>query len=234
VPVVGAAFAVGVAKHAFGGLGHNIWNPALAGRAFVQFAYPAQVTLSQWPMPRLLWGTPTDALTTASPLTVEGGKAGLSAVDLLFGNGVAGCLGETCKIALIAGGIYLIARNIVDWRVPVVYIGTVFLLSLVLPVPKDAATQLGDPIYQVLAGGLVIGAFFMATDMVSTPVTGAGRAIFAAGCGLIVVLIRRYGGYPEGVAYSILLMNTFTPLIDRWVRPRVYGTRVPKPATGEA
>ncbi|GAF92776.1 unnamed protein product, partial [marine sediment metagenome] len=174
------------------------------------------------------------AATMASPLAKEGGASGLGYVDLLFGNGVAGCIGETCKAALLIGGIYLILRNVIDWRVPVLYIGTVFVLTWLLPAGTGGPSWARDPLYHVLSGGLVIGAFFMATDMVTTPVTPMGRAIFAVGCGIVVALIRRWGGYPEGVAYSIVLMNTFTPLIDRWVRPRVYGSRTPKPALKEA
>jgi electron transport complex protein RnfD len=237
VAAVGAAFSVAIAKHTFGGLGNNVWNPALAGRIFVQFAYPAQVSLSSWPEPHRLWGMAADAVSSASPLAKEvaaGAPATVSHLDLLFGNGVVGSLGETCKVALIIGGIYLIIRNIIDWRVPVVYIGTVMVLSLVLPTKADAPAWARDPVYQALSGGLVIGAFLMATDLVTTPVTAAGRVVFAIGCGLMVSLIRRYGGYPEGVAYSIVLMNTFTPLIDRWVLPRVYGSTTPKPAPRQA
>jgi electron transport complex protein RnfD len=248
-PLVGSAFAIVVVKHMFGGLGNNIWNPALAARVFLQLAYPAQVSLGQWPVPRRLWGTAIDAVTTASPLakwetaldavTTASPAAGqasvsLSHLDLLFGNGVTGCIGETCKVALLVGGVFLIVRSIIDWRIPVVYIGTVFVLTYVLPTGPNAPGWAKDPVYHVLSGGLVIGAFFMATDLVTTPVTGLGRAIFAAGCGLLVALVRRYGGYPEGVAYSILIMNTFVPLIDRWVRPRIYGSRTPKAVPREA
>ena len=232
--LVGGAFAIGIAKHAFGGLGNNIWNPALAARVFLQFAYPAQVSLSAWPVPQRLWGAAADAATMASPLAKEGGVGGWGYLDLLFGNGVPGCLGETCKVALIVGGVYLILTRTIDWRVPAAYIATVFVLTWLLPTPQDAPAWAADPLYHVLSGGLVIGAFFMATDMVTTPVTPAGRAIFGVGCGLLVAVIRRYGGYPEGVAYSIVLMNTFTPLIDRWVKPRVYGARTVKPTPGGA
>ncbi len=234
VPAVGAVFAIAIAKHAFGGLGNNIWNPALAARVFLQFAYAPQISLSAWPVPRALWGRAADAVTRASPLADSTAKAAYGYLDLLFGNAVPGCIGETCKVALLAGGIYLIARNIVDWRVPLAYTGTVFLLTWVLPVPEDAPGWAADPLYHVLSGGLIIGAFFMATDMVTTPVTGRGRAVFGVGCGVVVALVRRYGGYPEGVAYSIVLMNTCTPLIDRWVRPRLYGSRTPRPAMRSA
>jgi electron transport complex protein RnfD len=226
--IVGAAFAIAIAKHTFGGLGNNIWNPALAGRVFLQFAYADQISLAEWPVPYPLLDRVTDAATMASPLTEQGMAAPLSYMDLWLGNGVTGCLGETCKIALLVGGLFLILRRTIDWRVPAFYIGTVYLLSWALPLPKDAPPLAADPIYQILSGGLFIGAFFMATDMVTTPVTAAGRAVFGIGCGLIVAVVRRYGGYPEGVAYSILLMNTATPLIDRWIRPPVYGSRTPK------
>jgi electron transport complex protein RnfD len=230
VPLVGGFFAIALVKHAFGGLGNNIWNPALAARVFLQFAYPTQISLSLWTVPRLLWGEATDAVTMASPLAKEALVRRFSYVDLLFGNGVPGCIGETCKVALLAGGLFLIARRIVDWRVPLAYIATVFALSWLLPVPREleGSAWAADPLYHVLSGGLIIGAFFMATDMVTTPVTPAGRAIFGVGCGVLVAVIRRYGGYPEGVAYSIVLMNTFTPLIDRWVQPTFYGAKTPK------
>jgi electron transport complex protein RnfD len=230
VPLVGAVFAIAIAKHTFGGLGNNIWNPALAGRVFLQFAYAPQISLSQWPAPRALWGPVADAATMASPLAKEGAAAPLGYMDLFFGNHVTGCIGETCKMALLIGGVYLILRKTIDWRVPVGYIATVFLLTWLLPKPSGAPAWSGDPVYHILSGGLFIGAFFMATDMVTTPVTAGGRAIFGVGCGVLVAVIRLYGGYPEGVAYSIILMNTFTPLIDRWVRPRVYGSTTPKAA----
>ena len=227
--LVGAVFSVCIVKHCFGGLGHNVWNPALMGRIFVQFAYPSQMMPSTWPSPRLLFDGSVDAVTQATPLFREG-AAQADYLDLLLGNGIAGSLGETCKVALLIGGVYLILRRCVDWRVPLFYIGTVFILTRWLPAPADAAPWARDPLYHVLSGGLIIGAFFMATDMVTTPVTPLGRIIFGAGCGIVVSLVRRYGGYPEGVAYSIVLMNTATPLIDRWCRPRIYGSKTPKPA----
>ncbi len=232
-PLVGGVFAIAIVKHTFGGLGNNIWNPALATRVFLQFAYPTQVSLSEWTVPRLLWGGGLDAVACASPLAREGVFAPLGYLDLLMGNGVAGCIGETCKAALLIGGLYLVIRKIVDWRIPVCYIGAVFVLTWLLPGGKNTLGWANDPVYHILSGGLIIGAFFMATDMVTTPVTPMGRAIFGVGCGVLVALIRRYGGYPEGVAYSVILMNTVTPLIDRWVRPRVYGSTTPKPAPRE-
>ena len=229
---VASVFAIAIAKHCFGGLGHNIWNPALAGRVFVQFAYPAQVSLSQWLVPRPLFGGEqvADAATQATPLFQEA-PIHPNYVDLFTGNGISGCLGETCKLALLIGGVYLILRRRVDWRIPLFYIGTVFVLTAFLPGSGSSPPAwINDPFYHVLSGGLFMGAFFMATDMVTTPLTPKGRIIFAVGCGLLVALIRMYGGYPEGVAYSILIMDTAVPLIDRWVKPRVYGSATPKAA----
>jgi len=230
VPLVGAVFAVAVVKHAFGGLGNNIWNPALSARVFLQFAYASQISLPEWPAPRALWGPAVDAVTKATPLATETVSSGYTYLNLAFGNGIPGCIGETCKVALLLGALLLIVLRIVDWRIPVSYMGTVFVLAWLLPAGQDAPTWASDPIYHMLSGGLVIGAFFMATDMVTTPMTRTGRVVFGVGCGILVAVIRLYGGYPEGVAYSIVLMNTCTPLIDRWVRPRVYGSRSPKPA----
>lgn len=233
--VVASLFAITIPKHCFGGLGHNIWNPALAGRIFVQFAYPTEISKSEWLVPRMLFpGGNIDAMTQASPLAEGGGGFSPDYFDLFFGNGISGSLGETCKLALLIGGIYLIIRNRVDWRVPLFYIGTVFVLTAFLPASKSAPAWINDPLYHILSGGLFIGAFFMATDMVTTPVTPTGRIIFALGCGTLVALIRLYGGYPEGVAYSIIIMNTATPLIDRWVRPRIYGSRSPETANKQS
>jgi len=233
-PLVGGVFAIAIVKHAFGGLGNNIWNPALAARVFLQVAYPMQISLARWPVPRMLWGSPVEAVTMASPLARGPALMHPSYLDLLVGNGITGGIGETCKAALLAGAALLIVLRIVDWRIPAFFIGTVFVLAWVLPVGARSPSWARDPLYHVLSGGLVLGAFFMATDLVTTPLTRAGRTIFAVGCGLITVLIRRYGSYPEGVAFAIIIMNTFVPLIDRWVRPRMYGSRTPRAGPREA
>ena len=232
VPIVGSFVAIAIAKQCFGGLGHNIWNPALVGRAFVQLAYASKMTLSLWPAP-LRCATPEgtlvakyDALTQASALSKGAGSIPYDTLDLFLGT-VPGCLGETCALALILGGAYLIVKGHVDWRLPACYIGTAAVLAQVLPakawVEANAEHLSAAPLYHVLAGGLMLGAFFMATDMVTTPLTKTGMAVFGVGAGALTVLIRFYGCYPEGVCYSILLMNTATPLIDRWCRPRVSG-----------
>jgi electron transport complex protein RnfD len=206
---IGAAFAVIFGKCAFGGLGHNIFNPALVGRAFLMASWP--VAMTTWIMPFTY-----DAVTTATPLGLwKMQNIATPYMNLALGN-VSGCIGETSAIALLIGGIYLIAKRYIDWRTPISFIGTVAVLAFALG---------QDPLFHILAGGLFLGAFFMATDYVTTPLTRNGRIIFGVGAGIIVVVIRVIGGYPEGVCFSILLMNAFTPLIDRHVKPRVYGVK---------
>jgi electron transport complex protein RnfD len=210
---VGSIFAIAVVKEAFGGLGHNILNPALAGRAFMQLSFPGPMAL--WIAPS---GFAPDAVTSASPLSDAFKQIGDNLdlyLDLLLGN-TSGSLGETSALFLLAGGILLIILRIIDWRTPAAFIGTVAVLSLI-------AGQ--DAVYQVLSGGLMIGAFFMATDYVTTPMTRTGKIIFGIGAGILTILIRFYGGMPEGVCYAILLMNAAAPLIDRYTQPRAYGTK---------
>ncbi|NOZ24190.1 MAG: RnfABCDGE type electron transport complex subunit D [Planctomycetes bacterium] len=233
VPVVGSFVAISIGKQAFGGLGYNIWNPALVGRAFVQFAYPQAVSLSQWP-------THPDGATHASPLMrkiAEGaGAGGWNLGDLFLGR-VPGCIGEVSALLLLLGGLFLIWRGYVRWQMPASYLITAYVLTIILPskagmMPftgtvaesgRTAYQMFGEGLYHVFAGGLIIGAFFMASDMVTTPLTIKGQIIFGAGAGLLTILIRLYGGYPEGVCYSILLMNTAVPIIDRYTKPRKYG-----------
>ncbi|HAS27713.1 MAG TPA: electron transporter RnfD [Dehalococcoidia bacterium] len=208
---IGSVFAIAIAKEAFGGLGHNIFNPALAGRAFLQLSFPAQ--MSVWIAPS---GFAPDAVTSASPLSDAFEKIGSNPEiyrELLIGN-INGSLGETSALLLLAGGILLIILRVIDWRTPVAFIGATALLSLVLG---------QDAVYQVLSGGLMIGAFFMATDYVTTPMTRTGKIVFGIGAGILTVTIRLYGGYPEGVCFAILLMNAATPLIERYTQPRPYG-----------
>lgn len=209
--VIGSAFAVGIGKVVYGGLGNNIFNPAHIGRAFLLAAYPVYMTTWRWPE---IGNAGIDAMTTATPLALLKVEGIATPVWNLFIGNTAGSLGETCAAALIIGGIYLLVKKIIDWRIPVAYLGTVFLLSAVMG---------ENPFFHIFAGGLMIGAFFMATDYVTSPVTRKGRIIFGVGCGLLTVLIRNFGGYPEGVCYSILLMNAVTPLIDRWTVPKRYG-----------
>ncbi|WP_312070719.1 RnfABCDGE type electron transport complex subunit D, partial [Anaerotignum propionicum] len=160
-----------------------------------------------------------DAVAVATPLAqLKGGvMPDASFTDVLVGN-VGGCLGETCAIALIIGGVYLIAKHVINWKVPVIYIATVFVLTALI-----GRKGLRVPVYEIFAGGLMLGAFFMATDYASSPVTSRGQIIFALGCGLLTTLIRIFGGYPEGVSYSILIMNLTVPLIERLTEPTIFG-----------
>jgi electron transport complex protein RnfD len=202
---LGAIFAIAIVKEAFGGLGHNIFNPALGGRAFLSASFAPQMTT--WTLPFSV-----DAVTSATPLSKSiPWQEGY--LPLLWGNH-AGSLGETSAMLIMAGGVLLIALRIIDWRIPLSYIGTVALLSLAVG---------RDPILYMLGGGLMLGAFFMATDYVTSPITRKGRIIFGVGCGLVTIIIRHLGGLPEGVCYSILLMNAITPLIDRYTKPRPLG-----------
>lgn len=200
IVAVGAIVAIAIGKHVFGGLGNNPFNPALVGRAVLLASWPAQMTA---------WVAPFTFLTTATPL--GGGAKDYSS---LFLGTIPGSLGETSALALIVGGLYLLWRGIIDWRIPTGFIGTVAVFTFIFG---------GDPLFHVLAGGLLLGAFFMATDMVTSPVTKRGRLIMGIGCGLITSVIRLWGGYPEGVSYSILIMNALTPLIDRYTPPVKFG-----------
>lgn len=209
--VVGSVFCIAVAKEAFGGLGYNIFNPALAGRAFMTVCFPGEMTT--WILPSFFG---SDAVTGATPLgesfTWEMDK--LTLYKNLFIGNRAGSLGETSVMLILIGAILLLAFKVIDWRIPVFYLGTVALGSFLLG---------EDVIFQLLAGGLMLGAFFMATDYVTSPVTANGRIVFGVGAGLLTVAIRYFGAMPEGVCFSILLMNAFTPLIDRYIKPKPYG-----------
>ena len=209
--VIGTFFSIAVAKEAFGGLGYNIFNPALAGRAFLSVCFPKEMTT--WVLPPHF---NYDAVTGATPLAenfVPQADKLASYKNLFFGN-IGGSLGETSVMLILIGAAVLFAFRIIDWRIPTFYIGTVALGSLL--VGKDV-------LFQILAGGLMIGAFFMATDYVTSPVTGNGRIIFGVGLGVLTVLIRNFSNMPEGVCFSILIMNAFTPLIDKYVRIKPFG-----------
>lgn len=209
--VVGSVIAIALVKQCFGGLGQNFMNPALAARAVLVASWPTRMTSTAF-----TWPQSADTITGATPLALikSGVTEGLpSYMDLLIGN-VAGCIGEVSALALILGGLYLIARGIISWKIPVVYIFTVALFAFVFG---------QDPTYHILAGGLMLGAFFMATDYSSSPVNPRAQVIYAIGCGVLTSVIRLWGGYPEGVSYSILIMNVATPLIERFTIPRVYG-----------
>lgn len=248
MPVLGGIFSIAIAKQAFGGLGFNPVNPALAARAFMLASWPVQMTVFKTvPKGGTLSGTTIEMFSGATPLnaikqsidivkhanefTVEkmiGASQtiqGMSYADLFFGR-VGGCLGETSAFLLFIGGAFLLYRRIIGWRIPFFYITTVAILMWVF----GGTTGLfsGDPVFHVLSGGLILGAFFMATDMVTSPITPKGHIYFALGCGVITVVIRLVGGYPEGVSYSILLMNLTVPLLNRFIKPEILGERKKK------
>lgn len=212
IPIVGSIFAIAVVKQAFGGLGHNFINPALAARALLVASWPVQMTT---------WVSPNaDAVSSATVLGIL--KEGLdvelpSLMDMLLGT-IGGCIGETSALLLLLGGIFLIYRGIISIKIPGIYIGTVAVLTLII-----TGFDIQTTMIHILSGGLILGAFFMATDYASSPITAKGQIIYAFGMGLLTVIIRFYGGYPEGVSYSILLMNVAAPLIDKYTKPRVFG-----------
>jgi electron transport complex protein RnfD len=209
IPIIGSIFAISIVKHAFGGLGQNFMNPALAARAFL---------VASWPVEMTSWITPgVDAVSTATPLTLFGDKLQPSMVDLFIGN-VSGCIGETSALLLILGGIYLLYRGVIKITIPGIYIGTFAVLTLLF-----SGFDFNFTLYQLLSGGLMLGAIYMATDYASSPVNTKGQIIFAFGAGMLTFIIRTYGGMAEGVSFSILLMNVATPLIERYTTPKVFG-----------
>ncbi|CDI49091.1 RnfABCDGE type electron transport complex subunit D [Clostridium tetani] len=209
LPVIGGFFSIIIVKQFFGGLGQNVVNPALAGRAMLLASWPVQMTT--WTL---------DGATTATPLAILKGTEATgvtlpSLMNVFVGN-IGGCIGETSALALLLGGAYLLYKRVIDWKIPATFIGTTLIITAI-------AGRAGNPIYELFVGGLMIGAIFMATDYATCPITPKGRIIFGIGCGIITSLIRIFGGYPEGVSYSILIMNLFVPLIERWTTPRTFG-----------
>jgi electron transport complex protein RnfD len=231
---LGAAFAIVFGKQVWGGLGQNVFNPALVGRAFLQGAFPVAITT--WPaagggffaLRGDLFAMPFThplpyAVTSATPLGLlkfEG--KGTALTDLVVGS-TGGSLGETAALVILAGGVYLAWRGYLNWRVPVSIIVTVMALSAIFHF-VDATKP--DPLFMLFSGGLMLGAVYMATDMVTSPITNLGKWVFGVGIGILVVVIRVWGGLPEGVMYAILFMNAFTPFINRATQPRVFGTRL--------
>ena len=225
--LLGSLVAIALGKAIYGGLGYNPFNPALVARVFLLISFPVQMT--RWVVPQGL-GTPLDAATGATPLGLAKEAASLGKplaeaglptnAQMLLGD-MGGSFGEVSALALALGGLFLLWRGHIRWQIPVGFIGTVVLITGLAHLL--APERYLSPLVHVLAGGLVLGAFFMATDMVTSPVTRRGMLIFGVGCGLLTAVIRLWGGYPEGVSFAILLMNAATPLIDRYTRPRVFG-----------
>jgi electron transport complex protein RnfD len=238
IPIMGSFVAIVIVKHLFGGLGYNVFNPALVGRAFL---------LITWPKAMTIWKAPTaafvaiDANTTATPLGIlkeegisklmeEFGTRNELYISLFTGDR-AGSLGETSAVLLLLGALYLFYKKYITWHIPVSFMATVALLAWAFGGETGLFT--GDPIIHLLSGGLILGAFFMATDYVTCPTIRKGQVIFGIGCGALTMLIRLKGGYPEGVMFAILLMNCFAPLIDRSVKPNLFGAVKEKKEAGE-
>ena len=226
IVVIGALVAIGIGKMSFGGLGNNIFNPALVGRVFLLISFPVQMTT--WPVPN---GFATaDAVTGATPLAlvkeaVKNGQAvgdalssaGFSTGNLILGN-MGGSLGEVAAIGLLLGFAYMLIRKIISWHIPVAIFATVVVFSGILNLADPA--QFAGPVFHLFTGGLMLGAIFMATDYVTSPMTHKGMLIYGVGIGLLTVIIRVFGAYPEGMSFAILIMNGFTPLINRYCKPR--------------
>lgn len=226
--LLGSGLAIVVGKHIYGGLGSNPFNPALVARVVLLISFPVQMTT--WWQPKTSFFGMTDVVTTATPLgelkthlMLKGTLHGLTMgglIDPLVGN-IGGCIGEISVIALALGGVYLLVRKVISWHIPVAFLGTVFLTTGLLWLVNPA--RFINPFFHLFTGGLFLGAIYMATDMVTTPMTRSGMLVFGMGCGFITFVIRVFGGYPEGVSFSILLMNAATPLIDRFTSPKPFG-----------
>lgn len=218
--IVGAAFAIGVGKMAFGGLGQNLFNPALAGRVFLLISFPVQMTT--WPVPKGFSTNYIDAETGATALNMLKNHFGTlpETTDMLLGQ-MGGSLGEVSAIALLIGFAFLLFRRIITWHIPVTIFATVFVFQGILYLADP--TQFASPVAHLLAGGLMLGAIFMATDYVTSPMSICGKVIYAIGIGIITVVIRNFGSFPEGMSFAILIMNAVTPLINTYIKPKRFG-----------
>ena len=223
--VIGAFFAIGVVKMTFGGLGCNLFNPALAGRAFLLISFP--VAMTTWPVPGQGFDTYLDAKTGATPLALmqemfkSGDLTKLPEVeDMLLGN-TGGCLGEVCALAILLGGIFLLWKKVITWHIPVSIICTVFVISGLLWIINPVIFS--NPVAEILSGGLMLGAVFMATDYVTSPMSAKGQLVFGVAIGFLTIIIRIFGAYPEGMSFAILIMNAFVPLINSKFKPTRFG-----------
>jgi electron transport complex protein RnfD len=236
IVIVGALVSIGVAKMTFGGLGNNPFNPALVGRVFLFLSFPVQMTT--WPVPKGFATSYADAVTGPTALSIlnesydkvpidqlaQNSESGLPGIPQLFWGEMGGSLGEIAAFALILGLIYLLIRKIITWHIPVSIIGTVAIFTGILWLANPEANI--DPLYHLLTGGLLLGAVFMATDYVTSPMSNRGMLVYGIGIGILTVLIRRFGAYPEGVQFAILIMNAFTPLINTYLKPKRFGEEV--------
>ena len=234
--IVGALVSIGIAKMPFGGLGNNPFNPALVGRVFMLISFPVQMT--SWPA---LSASGVDAVTTATPLAIlkEGVKNGQPVVeilkslptnmDLFLGN-LSGSLGEISAAALLLGGIFMLARKIITWHIPVSVLASAAIFSGIFWLIDP--TKFADPLFHLMTGGLILGAVYMATDMVTSPMNAKAQLIFGAGIGVLTIIIRLWGAYPEGVSFAILIMNATVPLLNRFVKPKRFGEVITQPIKG--
>jgi electron transport complex protein RnfD len=231
--IIGALIAIGVGKMSFGGLGQNPFNPALVGRVFLLISFPVQMT--SWPIPKMFATGYADAVTGATPLGIlkEGLKGGESMSHLMstvpdglqmFLGGMGGSMGEISAVALLIGFAFMLYKKIITWHIPVFMIGTIFAFSGILNLINPE--QFVSPVFHLLTGGVMLGAIFMATDMVTSPMNPKGMLVFAVGIGVLTVLIRTFGAYPEGVSFAILIMNAFVPIINRYIKPTRFGEEV--------
>lgn len=222
--IIGSLVAIGIGKMSFGGLGNNLFNPALVGRVFLLISFPAAMTT--WPVPDqlTLLGDNVDTLTAATPLAYikEGIFTTFTEMEMFLGN-IGGSFGETCSAALILGLIYLLATRTITWHIPVSILGTVLIFTGIMH-GIDPCTY-ASPLLHITSGGLLLGSIFMATDYVTSPMTKTGQIIFGVGIGLITMVIRLFGSYPEGISFAILIMNAVVPLINRYVRPKRFGAK---------
>ena len=225
IVVIGAFVAIVLAKQLFGGIGQNFMNPALIGRVFVLASFPVALTKFSWDRVHL-FNNVADVVTGATPLSKEWVDVAPSLRTQFLGvfEGGAilpGCIGETCALAILIGLVYLLIRKVISIRIPLAFVGSVFVMTLLFG--DSAVVSIQNPFAAVLSGGVLLGAVFMATDYVTSPTTPWGQIIFGIGCGVITCIIRFWGGYPEGVSFAILLMNILTPLIEKWTVPKVFG-----------
>jgi len=228
--IIGAIVSIGIGKMAFGGLGKNPFNPAIVGRVFLLISFPQQMT--SWPSPNRVFFPASDATTGATPLAlIKNAMKNGQDVSELFG-GLSdnmrlligergGSLGEVAALAIIVGGVFMLVRKVITWHIPVTFIGTVFVFAAVLHWANPSLYI--TPEFHILTGGLLLGAIFMATDMVTSPMSNWGKIVFGVGCGLLTILIRVWGSYPEGVSFAILIMNGFVPLINKGFKPKRFG-----------
>lgn len=224
LPLVGSVFAIAIGKRVFGGLGQNIFNPALVGRVFLMASWPTYMVTFTSPLPAGA-GLNYDAVTSATGLALlKEGKLleNISYLDLFLGKR-AGCIGEVCILVLLLGAAFIFARGYISWHIPLSFIFTCGIFTYVFGLKGGLFG--GNWLFHILSGGLILGALFMATDYVTSPLTRKGQVVFGIGCGLLTAIIRLWGGYPEGVSYAILMMNAATPIIDRYTKNRIYGAK---------